>query len=78
MRDALFRFVYHPKIGCVSDCRSMLCPAGTALEFIYKLLTSNQVSSLRDFGKGRISVVRKLKHTVNKVPSLRDLSFAAI
>jgi hypothetical protein len=34
--------------------------------------TGNQVSSLWDFGESELSPVRKLKHTVNKVLSLRD------
>ncbi|GHT12768.1 hypothetical protein FACS189415_2960 [Bacteroidia bacterium] len=34
--------------------------------------TDNQVSSLQDFGDSELSPIRKLKHTVNKVLSLRD------
>ncbi|GAB6009221.1 hypothetical protein [Dysgonomonas reticulitermitis] len=33
----------------------------------------SQVSSLRDFWESELPPVRKLKHTVNKVLSLRDL-----
>lgn len=40
--------------------------------------TDNQVSSLRDFADGRLSSARKLKHTVNKVLSLRDKSALSV
>lgn len=38
----------------------------------------SQVSSLRDLGESELQPARKLKHTVNKVLSLRDKKDMAI
>jgi len=51
------------------NVRPLQSPEGTAL------CRTAQVSSLRDFGAvHRASLVRRLKSTVNKVPSLQDYS----
>ena len=61
--DTLLTVGFNLRIG--NDSRDIQSPAGTTL-------SREQVSSLQDLGDVLLSMFRRLKSTVNKVPSLRD------